>query len=226
MREFGIRGYSLTIPHKEAAIPLVDELDDEAKSIGSVNTIINDGGVLRGRNTDWLGITGALKESGFKPSKLPVLLFGAGGAARAALYALRRIGVESLLISNRSAPRAEALAKEFSASVLPFNELSSFDFGSISLFVNSSPIGSDAADAGASYPFPMSVFSKNNIVFDMVTSKTEMLRSAEASGARTIQGIRMLLHQAVPQFKQFTALEDAPTDVMEKALIEEFSRPG
>jgi len=226
MRELGLRGLSLTIPHKESAVSLVDEVSEDAKIIGAINTVVNDAGVLKGSNTDWIGIIGALKEANFEVDERPVLLFGAGGASRAALYALGKLGVKKILISNRTQSRAESLvngtlAKEFQAEVLPYEELASFDFSSLALFINSSAIGSPSAPSNAKYPFSLDVFGKNQTVFDMVTWKTKLLVSAEKSGASTVYGLRMLLHQAVPQYLAYTGETEAPVEVMEAALIKE-----
>lgn len=223
MRDLGLRGLSLTIPHKEVAMELVDELAPEARSIGAINTVVNDAGTLRGSNTDWIGIKEALSEANYKVDQRAVLLFGAGGASRAALFTLQRLGVEKILITNRTLSRAEKLAEEFSAEVLPYEELKSFDFSSLSLFINSSAIGSPSAPKDAAYPFELGVFEKSQTVFDMVTKETDLLRAAAKSGATTIPGVRMLLHQAVPQFLAFTELQKAPVSVMEEALLKELA---
>ncbi len=224
MRELGFRGLSLTIPHKEAAMELVDEVAQEAQAIGAINTIVNDAGTLRGSNTDWIGIREALNEAGFQADDRPVMLFGAGGASRAALFALQRLGVKKILISNRTDARAEKLAAEFNTEVLAYKELSQFSFSTLSLFINSSAIGSPSAPPDAEYPFDLGVFGESQSVFDMVTHNTALLRAAGESGARTIPGVRMLLYQAVPQFLAFTELKKAPLTEMETALLEELAR--
>ena len=93
-----------------------------------------------------------------------------------------------------------------------------FDFENVSLFLNSSPIGSPAAPKDAEYPFSTKAFSPDTVVFDMVTKQTQLLLDAESLGAKTVPGLRMLLHQAVPQFQRFTGRSERPLAVMEKAL--------
>ena len=218
MRELGIRGYSLTIPHKENAIGLIDALSPEATAIGAINTVVNNGSQLIGYNTDWYGVTEALTEVGFAGQGKRALVFGAGGAARAAIYALQQLQLESILITNRSDKRAEDLATVFSIDHLPYQNLGDFDFTSIALFINCTPIGLEIAGSDASYPFPLEVFGAEHAVFDMVTCETELLQKTRDQGGTAIAGIRMLLYQAVQQFELFTE-QHAPVEVMEQALL-------
>lgn len=207
LRELGFRGLSLTIPHKEPAVELVDELSKEALSIGAINTAVNYGGRVVGYNTDLSGITEALKEAGFKGEGKTALVYGAGGAARAALFALSQLGLEEVFLSNRTEERAKKLAADFAASFAPLEKLSSLA-GSIDLIINATPAG---------VPFDLSGLSSKHLVFDMVTHQTELLRAAKEKGAKTVPGLRMLLYQALEQFRLFTENEP-PRSVMEQAL--------
>ena len=206
-RELGFRGLSLTIPHKEAAMHLVDKLSDEAKKIGSINTVINDGEYLHGINTDYFGIIQALKEVNFTSTQ--ALVIGAGGASRGALYALQQMGVEKIKICNRSADRAIKLAKEFQVEYLELESISKWITSNSCLVVNSTP---------ATELFDLESISSKHTVFDMITSETQLIRKAKENGAQVVPGIRMLLHQALMQFELFTE-QTAPKDVMEKALL-------
>ena len=217
MREMGIRGFSLTIPHKENAMGLVDALSPEAVSIGAINTVVNTGEKLLGYNTDWYGVTKALEEGSFDAAGKKALVFGAGGASRAAVYALKQLGLEKISICNRTDKRAKDLATVFSIDFLPYAEMEGFDFSTISLFINCTPIGLEIAGPDASYPFEFDVFGQHHTVFDMVTRDTALLEGARASGATTVAGIRMLFHQAIQQFELFSE-QTAPKDVIEAAL--------
>jgi shikimate dehydrogenase len=217
MRVLGMRGLSLTIPHKEAAVRLVDRLSPDAKEIGSVNTVLNDGGELSGYNTDTLGVAGALRESGFAGDSASVI--GAGGAARAAVHALRTLGVRKIFVSNRTNERAEALARDFAVDALPWEELGKS--GGVSLVVNATPVGSHLSPPESS----QALLARCNLrpgltVFDMVTStSTPLTRAAEAAGAAFIPGTRMLLFQALEQFRLFTG-QEPPRAEMEAALLQ------
>lgn len=219
MRVLGFRGLSLTIPHKEAAVPLVDRCSDEARAAGSINTILNDGRALTGYNTDIFGITESLREAGFQGES--VLLAGAGGAARAGIIALKKYGLKSLTITNRTNSKAEQLAAEFGIQFLPWERFRP-EFQA-DLFVNATPAGSSLTSDAVSNEFssrcPM---KKGMTVFDMVTRKTTLIRQASLAGAKTIPGSRMLLFQALEQFRLFTG-EDAPREVMEGALLQAFA---
>ena len=224
MRSLGFRGYSLTIPHKEAALPFIDKLSEEAKAIGAINTVINEDGLLRGENTDWFGVIESLREVQFEGTGKKALLFGASGASRAAVYALKLLGCAKVYITNRSDERAKALARSFNVEFLSYASLRSFDFSSIDLFINGSSIGLGLTE-NEQFPFSSGAFTRRHFVFDMVTEATELLRVAGSNGATLIPGTRMLLHQAYRQFYCFTG-QEAPTAVMEAALKAEKLRLG
>ena len=114
MRELGIRGFSLTIPHKENALDLVDFKSEEVEAIKATNTLINDGSKIHAFNTDTVGIERAFAEAGVKSlSGKDVLLLGAGGAAKAAIYTAKKLDAKSILVANRNEERAKSLASEF-----------------------------------------------------------------------------------------------------------------
>lgn len=215
MRALGIRGYSLTIPHKEKALPLVDELSQEAKKIAAINTVINENGRLIGYNTDCFGISEAFRERAVSLKDKNAFIFGAGGASRAAIYTLQNEGAAKIFIANRTDARAKALAKEFSLEQIACQELSTFSFSEIDIFINSTPVGSHLTDE--KYPFKLDWISKNQVIFEMVTRETELVKGAAKKSAISISGLRMLLFQAVKQFEYFTG-EKAPLAVMESAL--------
>ena len=217
MRLLGIRGMSLTIPHKERALPLVDRLSDEAKTIGAINTVINTGDELYGENTDWRGIVRALSEGDRSFVGGSAVVVGAGGAAAAALFALKSLGFTSIAVSNRTHARAEELAQQHGVTTLPYSEIGSLSPDSLSLFVNATPIGSHLASGDFGFDLSARYLPLARIVFDMVTRETPLLLHSKAVGAETVSGLRMLLHQAADQFQLFTELA-APVDTMERAL--------
>jgi shikimate dehydrogenase len=223
MRNLGLRGMSLTIPHKERALDLLDEISEEVKAIGSANTVINTADALLGFNTDHYGVSMALKEAGYQSKDRPALVFGAGGAARAAVYALRQLNVEEIFISNRNIERAEVVARDFDIGVTAYETLNADFVASLGLFINATPIGLSLAGDGARYPFALSSFGSGSYVFDMVTRDTQLLAEAKASGASVVHGSRMLLFQALKQFELFTELPKAPLAVMEEALASALS---
>ena len=112
LRALGFRGFNVTIPHKSAILPLLDEADEAARAIGAVNTVVCEAGRLKGFNTDVEGFLGALAARGFSVEGKRVVLLGAGGAARAALYGLLRSGAAEVTLGVRNAPKARPLAEE------------------------------------------------------------------------------------------------------------------
>ncbi|MCC6934016.1 MAG: shikimate dehydrogenase [Deltaproteobacteria bacterium] len=224
MKGIGIRGYSLTIPHKERAISQVDKLTDEALKIGAINTIINDGQSLLGANTDWVGIQEALKEKISDLRNKNALILGAGGAARACIYALRHLGVGNIVVCNRSNARSEEVAKLVAVVGIDFDELKKQTLAEIDLIINATPIGSHLVPSN-DFPFSFEQIMEKHIVFDMVTRDTALILEAQRRGAVAIHGLRMLLYQAIAQFELFTGCS-APIKVMENALYEEAQKTG
>lgn len=233
IRRGAVRGCSLTIPHKERALALVDRCSPQAKTIGAINTIVNDGSSLHGFNTDWIGIIRALEEActaGAKPAEVKtvcqrVLLLGAGGAARAALFALQELGAESVTVVNRSHERAEVIASQFGAAAKDFSAVKGALIGDFTLIINSTPLGSKLAEsATTAYPFDLERLDQRSAVFDFVTGETPLTQAARKAGALTITGPRMLLYQAVEQFRLFTE-QDAPVKAMEQALVTALNSP-
>lgn len=219
MRVLGLRGYSLTIPHKETALEHIDELQPEVKRIGATNTVINDGERLYGYNTDYLGIERAFKEKGTVFSGKTVAIVGAGGATRAALYAFRE--AESIHVLARNPSKAEKLTEDFGCSVCSLEE--DLDASRLDILVNASPIGSGLrTDSDVAFPVSVERLPKHAVVFDMVTKeRTALLLAAEQKGLVVISGLRMLLHQALEQFILFTEESSAPVKEMEEALYRE-----
>ncbi|MDE2824270.1 MAG: shikimate dehydrogenase, partial [Chloroflexota bacterium] len=176
-------GFNITIPHKEHLLDLVDDVNDMARNVGAVNTVVNRDGVLTGYNTDTYGFVRSLKEKAdFDPRGKSVLLLGAGGAARAAAYALAGEGVERLTIANRTVARAESLAEDV-GSVLEEIEAISLEnvSGDADLIVNSTSIGMASGDGAGQTPIKAASIPRDALAYDMVytPAETPFLRSAQ-----------------------------------------------
>lgn len=227
IRALGITGVNLTIPHKEAACALVDELDPLAALIGAVNTIVNRAGRLYGYNTDGIGLIRALlSELGFRVDGKRVLILGAGGAARAALVALVRAGATQIGIANRTLSRAEKLVKELSPC-LPGTVLSAYPLGPegsisglpgpVDLLVNTSAMGLH----DDSWPLPLNrLVQPEGGVYDMVYREqaTQLVQTAQAVGLAAADGRGMLAGQGEESFSLWFGV-DPPPGVMRLALV-------
>ncbi len=213
-------GFNITIPHKQRLLELVDEVDDMARDIGAVNTVVNREGILTGYNTDAYGFVKSLKEkAGFEPKGKAVLLLGAGGAGRAAAYALAAEGVKALTIANRTVARAEALADEVAARLSPVNASSLEDApDAVDLIVNSTSMGMASGDGAGQSPLQASSIRQGSLVYDMVYTPalTPLLQCAREAGAQVLGGLWMLIYQGAASFELWTD-KKAPTDVMYRA---------
>jgi shikimate dehydrogenase len=222
MRALGIRGLNLTIPHKEAAVGLVDALTPAAQAIGAVNTLYWHEGQLIGDNTDAEGFLRALQAVGWQPGG-HALVLGAGGSARAVLYALKQAGC-CVAIANRTLTRAQPLQRAFGADqVLPlqFEALRPL-MPTVQLVVNCTSLGMEP-DSEAMPPVPLDALPSEAWVCDLVyrPMQTRLLQAAHQRGLHTVDGLGMLVHQGALAFERWTG-QPAPVEVMERA-IREFS---
>lgn len=193
MRALPIHMAAVTIPHKETIVPLLDDVDDAARAIGSVNTVLNEGGRLKGFNTDVVGVTAALQDVELAGKN--VLVLGAGGAARAICYVLRKEGAR-IYCFDRTKEKAAAFCANFGATALENVDAPSVSFDVI---INATPVGmTPNIDAT---PIAKEVIDPGATVFDVIYKprETRLLREASARGARTISGIIMFLAQALEQ---------------------------
>lgn len=219
------RGVSVTIPHKRAVRDHLDEIDATAQRIGSVNTILHEGGKLFGRSTDGPGTLRAFREAGVDLTGKRILFLGSGGAVRAVAFAMAlEAKPESVTILGRTSENVRKLAKELrEGSEIPIREgdLSSEIEKSIAtndVVVQGTPIGMYPASVGESC-VPKRAFETRHVVFDMVyrPRRTRLIEEAEAAGCVTVLGLEMLLYQAVLQFEWWTG-EAAPEAAMRAAL--------
>ncbi len=202
----GFVGANVTIPHKERVLEIADICTDRATLIGAANTLIfrKDGKILAD-NTDGYGFMKNLEmaESGWQPGSGPAALFGAGGAARAVVAALLHAGVPEIMISNRTRVRAEALQSEFGKRITVFDWVQAGNMlDTAKLVVNTTSLGMIGKPP---LRVPLDGLRKGTLVTDLVYAplKTKLLQTAEEMGCSTVDGLGMLLHQAVPGFERW-----------------------
>ncbi len=217
------RGFNVTIPHKVAALELADDPDPLARRIGAANTLWCEHGTVRASNTDITAMRAVIAAAGITPSD-PVLLIGAGGAARAALLALTEF--EDITLLNRTVANANALAQELApqARVLSLADPSATAAGAAAAFIiNASSVGMAGGPAPQRTPLAKQAFGGGQVAFDMVYRPllTPMLAAARQAGARTIDGLAMLVLQGAASFAIWTGLDPdvaAMRNACERAL--------
>lgn len=221
----GVRGLNVTVPHKEKVIKYLDEIDKEAALIGAVNTIIIKEGRLKGYNTDGKGFVRSLQEeSGMPPKGKRFFIMGAGGASRAISFSLALEGAGRIVLADEAADKAldlaKALSKNTSCDVIALKK----DDKAIreillnsDVFINATPCGMKPHDPKVVDP---DFLHKNLLVYDIVYNPrtTTLLRDARNKGAKTANGIGMLLNQGALSFSLWTGRK-APVHVMKKALV-------
>lgn len=212
IRALNLRGASVTIPHKVAVMELLDEIDNVAARIGAVNTVVNRTGRLLGANTDWLGAVKALEEKTVLEGKR-VIVLGAGGSARAVCAGLAERGV-SVHVANRTEKKARDLAETLGCT---WSGLGGVDRLEADILVNTTSVG--MAPLVDRIPVPADILGHFRLVMDIIYApvETKLLKQAAIKGCETINGIRMLLLQAVAQFEMWTG-KVAPVNVMEEVL--------
>lgn len=217
MRGLPIQGLNLTIPHKQAVMPLLDGLTDAAQQVGAVNTLFWDGERLIGDNTDAGGFLRALREGGVEPARQTVLVLGAGGAARAVAYTLRNQGCR-LIIANRTPERAEMLAAAFQATpiAMTIDALRPL-LPHVDGVVNCTALGM-SPDTDSCPPMDWDVLPDTAWACDLVYRplRTRFLQAAQVRGLRTVDGLGMLIHQGALAFERWTG-QPAPAAVMRDA---------
>lgn len=217
IRALGIRGVSVTIPHKINVMNFLDEIDGQARQIGAVNTIVNHDGHLYGYNSDCLGAINALKEKTEIQGK-KVVIAGAGGAARAIGFGILAEGGD-LVILNQIVEEGENLAKDLGVMYYPLSEYAKHE---CDILINATPLGMtpnvDDMPVGPEYLDPeMTVM---DIVYNPL--KTKLLREAETAGCKTVDGVSMFVYQGVSQFESWTG-EKAPVALMRKVVLDALS---
>jgi shikimate dehydrogenase len=220
----GCKGLSVTVPHKEKILPYIDQVDAVAEKIGAVNTLLlreNSKGtvVIHGFNTDWLGGNAALAAEKINLQQSRVLIAGAGGAAKALAFGLVQAGAE-VVITNRTQESGIRLARWLNCEFLPLDDLAWIN---ADVLINTTTVGMEPDLEGCI--LPPTILPKFAVVMDIVYAplETRLLREAKAAGCRTIDGLAMLLHQGMEQFKIWTGMTP-PELIMRAALEEELRR--
>jgi len=223
LRSPSARGANLTLPHKEAAIAMLDEVQTEARRIGAVNTIVNDEGYLRGYNTDVSGFSRALRTvvpDG--PEGLGFLVLGAGGAARSVLGALTLEKASEVWVANRTVGRAEALCREASSwgdtRFLPIGlEEAALVVSNCQVVVNSTSVG--LLGSVKELLLDVDILQDDQVVFDLVYGKepTRLVELARSRGLLAIDGKEMLLQQAALSYELWTG-KSAPLSIMRGSI--------
>lgn len=230
LRAAGIRGVNVTVPHKEAAYALANRCDGAALMAGAANLLLFGEDGIEARNTDPAGLSAALRdalgEDAVKGRQVAVL--GAGGMARSAVCALSDMGASQIRIFARNVARAETLAGALGPQLRA--KLAAFEFDRWDEMANDVGLLVQATSAGlkgtASLDLPLEILPKDATVFDAVYNplRTELLVHAEACGLRTLDGLGMLMHQAVPAFAAFFGIEPKVTRELRTTLEEALRR--
>jgi shikimate dehydrogenase len=217
----GYVGGNVTVPHKEAAFAAVADMDDAARAIGAVNTIWLEDDRLLGANTDGVGFLANLDQCapGWERDRGVATVLGAGGAARAIIWALKARGFDRIRIVNRTLARAEALAQEFGKAIVPvaWPELPTA-LRDATLLVNTTSLGMAGKESAE---IDLASLKDDALVTDIVyvPLETPLLAAAHARGLRTIDGLGMLLHQAVPGFERWFGRRPSVTPALRELVI-------
>ncbi|MFV0635815.1 shikimate dehydrogenase [Mitsuokella sp. WILCCON 0060] len=213
LRAMNFTGWNVTIPHKQAIMAELDEVAEDARIIGAVNTVVNREGHLMGCNTDYIGFMQPLEEQGFDPKGKEVTLLGAGGAARAVIFGLLRAKAGRITLGVRNPQKAEKLAKEFSAygdiRVLHWEDTAFREhLAATDLLVNTTPLGMYPKVEGMA-PVDWEKLKKTALVYDIIYTPavTRFLREAKEHGHIVINGEGMLAGQGAASFKLWTGVQ-------------------
>jgi shikimate dehydrogenase len=214
MHPLGFAGCNLTIPHKQDAMEIVDEVDEVAKKIGAIScVVVRDDGSLFGTNNDWLGFLGNLKE--FRPDWRadagPVTVIGAGGGSRAVCYALLDQGVTEIRLVNRTRERAEKLAEEFGGPIEVHSWEERHDaLDGVAMAVN---VTSQGMQGETALDIQLDALPVDAIAADIIyiPLETPFLAAARARGNPTLNGVGMLIHQGPPAWKRWFGAEPQVT---------------
>lgn len=219
IRALKIRSAAVSMPHKEAVIPFMDELAESAQAIEAVNTIVNTDGHLKAYNTDYQAVVDSLKSHHLDP-RYSVAVRGSGGMAKAVVAALRNCNFSNVTIFSRNEKTGRSLAEKYGFTWRPENEFTSastFDF-----LVNVTPIGMSGGDEDQ-LSFPIETIKRAQVVFDVIAmpAETPLLKQGKSAGKTLITGLEIMALQAAIQFKLYTGITLTDDQVARAA---EFSR--
>jgi shikimate dehydrogenase len=219
IRALKIRGAAVSMPHKEAVIPFMDEMDPSAAAIDAVNTIVNTDGYLKAYNTDYTAVVSALAQHGVDRNS-SVLLRGSGGMAKAVIAAFKDSGFEELTIASRNEVAGKALAQKYGYKWVSESDLETID--SRQVIVNVTPVGMSGGNEGQ-LSFPVHLIKAAALVFEVIAmpEETPLVLAAIAAGKEVITGIEIMALQAAIQFELYTGIKLSEDQVRRAS---EFSR--
>ncbi|WP_171097399.1 shikimate dehydrogenase [Ruegeria sp. HKCCD7255] len=218
----GFVGANVTVPHKEAAMRLADHVSDRASVIGATNTLVfREDGSIHADNTDGYGFMANLREGApdWNAKDGPVVVFGAGGASRAVLHALSEAGVPEILLTNRTRARADHLKEEFGQRIRVVDWVQADTvLENATLVVNTTSLGMQGQPE---LRVSLEGLQPGTVVTDLVYAplQTELLKAADAAGCTTVDGLGMLLHQAVPGFERWFGVRPLVDDELRAAVL-------
>lgn len=226
LKSLDFRGINVTIPHKTNIIKYLDSLDTDARIIGAVNTVVNDGGMLTGYNTDVTGFLAALAEANFMPEDSNAVILGSGGAARAVLWGLCKRKANYVTIGARNVDKAKKLAEDFRQ----YGNIEGYDWQSkefhenmksADILINATPLGM-YPNVDEMPPVDLKLLPEGALVYDIIytPAKTKLLATAEDLGFPILNGLSMLLLQGRESYRLFTG-ETPDTDIMLRILKQE-----
>jgi shikimate dehydrogenase len=220
--KMGFVGVNLTIPHKEAVLELADLVTDRAALMGAANTLIfRKDGKIHADNTDGYGFIENLRQGAPKwnPSIGPAAVFGAGGACRAIIASLLEVGVSEIRLANRTRNRSDNLQKEFGSKIKVYDWVKAGNMlEGAATVVNTTSLGMVGKPE---FRVPLDALSEKSVVTDLVYAPldTELLKTARGKGCKTVDGLGMLLHQAVPAFERWFGKRPEVDDNLRTAVI-------
>ncbi len=222
-----ILGVNVTVPHKQAVIPLCDDLSETARRIGAVNTLVLRAGRITGDNTDAYGFSRTFDAVLTGPVPGTALILGAGGAARAVAVALVDAGVRSVTITNRTRSRADALVETLRGAGVPGIDVIDWNdllgtVGDAALLVNATSIGWHGDEIPVA-PVVLDALDPASVVIDLTYRETALLRAVRERGIVATDGLPMLIHQGARSLELWTGLRP-PVDVMTRAVVDEQAR--
>lgn len=225
LRVTDMYGANVTVPYKQDVLPFLDALSDEAAALGAVNTIVNNDGKLVGLNTDVPGFAADIRARGIVVAGRPVILLGAGGAARAVIAALAGMAVGRLVIANRTTERASAIQRQYpaiaTATGITYHDLST-TLPDTALLVNATSVGLHGDEIPIAAEL-LDLLPPTAVVYDLIYRPTALLRAAQQRNMHAIDGLGMLIHQGALAWEAWTG-HNAPLNVMWQAAYDARAR--
>ncbi|MEA3423888.1 MAG: shikimate dehydrogenase [Bacillota bacterium] len=225
IKTLNIKGLNVTVPYKETIIPYLDKIDESADRIGAVNTIEYIDGQLIGYNTDASGFIRMLKELDVNIDNHKVVVLGAGGAAKAIIYALEKLKIDDIIICNRTIEKADRLLEKFKFKNKKISSLQNFQIEDDMLIINTTSLGLNENES----PVVVSKNVKNTMLIDIIYNpfETKLIKDAKVNGIYAVNGLPMLIYQGIESFKiwhrqiekPFIYYDDLYDDLLRKLVV-------